>query len=467
MDEINLLDYMVTLRNRWKVVAWVTLAALVLCGVYLLVAPRAYQADATLIFPAQQQNPLAGQLSQLTGLSLQLGRDYGMTPGLYSAMLRSRTVNQRVLDKAGLPSGIGWRRLEERLAVEVAKDGSMKITCEAPTSWARPDHGTSREAEAARLAARIVNLYIKELRSIDNETSLAFGRRNRDFIEGELAKTRDELSNAERQLQRFREQNPTAAPPEAVGKEFEQILELKSRQVETESAVREAENRAETVRSALEDESATIVASEVITENPVVADLKKKLAELEVSRDTLLERFTVEHPDVVEQQEQISKIEARLKEEISRLVASETRAVNPVRQDFQEQLIAAEASRNGLEARRTALAMLMERAERRMAAQPRIQIQQMRLLRNLKALEALYTTLLAEYGKARVNEARDYTTFSTLDWAETPRRPSRPRTILTLLIGLVLGLGAGSALAFAQEALFRSTPKGAATRSNL
>ena len=87
--------------------------------------------------------------------------------------------------------------------------------------------------------------------------------------------------------------------------------------------------------------------------------------------------------------------------------------------------------------------------DRRLQEVPETGIASLRLLRELKTLEQLRALLIAQYEQARIQEVRDISTLEPLDIAAPPEKRSRPKRTLLVLTGLVLGLGAGVAMALA------------------
>ena len=67
-------------------------------------------------------------------------------------------------------------------------------------------------------------------------------------------------------------------------------------------------------------------------------------------------------------------------------------------------------------------------------------------------LESLGGALTAQYEQARIQEVRDVPTLEALDVATPPERKSRPKRGLLVLTGMMLGFGAGVALALTARA---------------
>ncbi len=62
-----------------------------------------------------------------------------------------------------------------------------------------------------------------------------------------------------------------------------------------------------------------------------------------------------------------------------------------------------------------------------------------RLLRDVKVKEAIYTMLMQEYEKAKIEEAKEDLFFEVLDPAPVPKAPYKPKPLLYSLIAVVLG----------------------------
>jgi uncharacterized protein involved in exopolysaccharide biosynthesis len=76
-----------------------------------------------------------------------------------------------------------------------------------------------------------------------------------------------------------------------------------------------------------------------------------------------------------------------------------------------------------------------------------------RLVRDVSALEQVFSILTAQYEDARITEARDVVSVDILDRAIPPERKSRPRraTMVAATFLLTLAIGAGYAIFQAEE----------------
>ncbi|HOK53305.1 MAG TPA: GNVR domain-containing protein, partial [Armatimonadota bacterium] len=128
-----------------------------------------------------------------------------------------------------------------------------------------------------------------------------------------------------------------------------------------------------------------------------------------------------------------------------------TLQINPVRQALVQDLAVMEIKKSGVQARIDALNGIMTRMERDIADVAKDQMQYVRLMRDVKALEIVYTSLLTELSQAKVAEAREPNGFTVLDWATPEKRHIKPRAKLTIAAGLLLGFIFGSLVAILLE----------------
>jgi len=206
-DEISLLDLLIVLAERKRVILWITAAFAILAIVISLVLPVRYTATVTLQTPQQNSSigvALASQLSSAMsgmgggmggGVAALAGNSLGLkSPNdTYVGMLRSRTVEDAMVQHFGLMQEYHKRYLsdarkafEKRATVDGGgKDGLIHISVEDPD----PRH-----------AAELANGYVDQFRNLSQHLAITEASQRRLFFEQELEKTKDNLANAEEAL---------------------------------------------------------------------------------------------------------------------------------------------------------------------------------------------------------------------------------------------------------------------------
>ncbi|MHB0913516.1 MAG: GumC family protein [Armatimonadota bacterium] len=444
MDEINLLDYVSVLARRKWVIAAVTVATVLIAGILLSITPRVYEGEATLLFPSQNAGsdilsklgdmPLLGNIPSLSGKDV------------YTSVLKSRTLSDRVCRRIRLDRyDLDYIDLQKCIGIVTPKEGGMVITCQVPTSWLKPyvPKGALKR-RTAKLAARVANTYVSELRKYDNSNALFMGRKSRLYIEGQLADSKEKLAGAEESLEKFQQENPTLVPPEESSAYLEQVLELERQQAAIGIDMQGIERQITKVHATWSAGAPEGISPEAFVDSPAVSGLHSQLVNLEIKRATLLEDLTEDHPEVVSINQEIDKINARMHAEVASLISGKAVSADPAHQELLKQLVTFEVTKSGMEARSSALASAISKMEEQITTLPPKEMQYVRLLRDLKAAETIYTTLLVEHSKARITEGKEKDGFIVLDEAIVPKKPSKPRVKATLaaagVIGIILGM---------------------------
>ena len=452
MDEINLIDYINILIQRKRTIAVVTLVAMLVAGIFLVITPRTYESETTLLFPKQASGGLSSQLAQLTGLPLG-----GMLQALsgrevYSTILKSRTISKNVCNSLHLDRyDLDYKDLQGNLSLTTPKDGGLVLAFQVPTSWlkGRMARGQIKQS-TAELASKIANTYVSELTAYDNANSLFMGKKNRLFIEKQLKRTKAELADAEVRLQKFQEEHPTLAPPDKSSEYADQALQITTQQTSAGVALHETEGQLARARNTWKTGAPRGISPEAVIDTPAITELRQVLARLEVKRATLLENYSDITPDVVALTQQIDKTYEKIHSEVANVISGKASSTSPANQELLKQLVLLEINSDGLKSRTSALAGAMSSIERRLSSLPAQEVEYARHLRDVKVTETVYTTLLSEHAKARVTEGQESGSFIVLDEAIVPKKHVKPRVKLTLAAALLVGVMFGILIATVQ-----------------
>jgi tyrosine-protein kinase Etk/Wzc len=197
-DEIFLLDLLIVLAERKRIIFWVTAAFAVLAIVISLLLPVSYTATASLLTP-QQNSALSNQLASQLGA---LGPMAALTSGgsllknpndIYIGMLRSQSVEDAMVQHFGLMQEYRKKYLSDaRKAFEKystvdgsQKDGFIHISVEDP--------------DPVRAAA-LANGYVDQFRALTQNLAITEAQRRRSFFDNQLKQANHDLGDAEEAL---------------------------------------------------------------------------------------------------------------------------------------------------------------------------------------------------------------------------------------------------------------------------
>jgi uncharacterized protein involved in exopolysaccharide biosynthesis len=204
-DEISLLDLLIVLAKRKRLILTVTAVFAILAIVISLLLPQRYTATVTLLPPQQSSSMgamLASQLGSMGGVAALAGGSLGLkNPNeMFVAMFKSRTVEDAMVQHFGLmqeyhakfPSDA--RKTFEGLA---AVDGSGKDSL----------IHISVEDSDPRRAADLANGYVDQFRVQSQHMAITEASQRRLFFEQQLEQAKDNLANAEEALKQTEQTN--------------------------------------------------------------------------------------------------------------------------------------------------------------------------------------------------------------------------------------------------------------------
>lgn len=197
-DEISLLDLLIVIAQRKRIVIWVTAIFAILAIVISLLLRTRYTATVTLLPPQQNTSmgaALASQLGNLGGMAALAGGSLGLkNPNdMYVAMLKSRTVEDAMVQHYGLMQEYHAKYLSDAIKAFDAnaivdgsgKDGMIHISVE--------DHDPRRAAELA-------NGYVDRFRDLSQHLAITEASQRRLFFQRELEQAKNNLAAAEESL---------------------------------------------------------------------------------------------------------------------------------------------------------------------------------------------------------------------------------------------------------------------------
>jgi uncharacterized protein involved in exopolysaccharide biosynthesis len=201
--EVSLLDLVVLLVERKRLIIRFVLGAAVLAIVVSLLLPVRYEAKVVLLPPQQNSSvgsALLGQIGNmgsLASLASLAGGSLGIKnpADMYVSLLTSRTVEDAMIQRFNLMAEYREKRMSdarkefERRTTVVAgtKDGLIRISLE--------DRDPQRAAEMA-------NGYVEEFRKLSASLAITEAARRRLFFEQQLQQAKDELTGAEEAMRK-------------------------------------------------------------------------------------------------------------------------------------------------------------------------------------------------------------------------------------------------------------------------
>jgi len=436
MEELDLLElwHIVVKRRRMIILLFVLAVA---AAVFLnIVTEPVYQARATLMLKSGKTDALASldPLGALTGSS-----SANIMIQNYIYMLKSRSILTKALET------LGWETVTD--ADIRAVTNGLTVQQISGTEIIEIRFDSTDRVFATDLVNTLSQVFIASTRD-ENRSDLKTAR---EYLAEQIEIAQDHLTNAEEKLRRFRENERIMQPMQDSSLLLQQYTEWDKMAAQAQLAKMETELRLRELQDKLAAQDEIIISSTTIQDNPMVRSYQQRLAELEVSLSGALERYTERHPEVLSLQAEINEIKTKLANEVERVIATETQTINPIRNELYSQLINAQVELVALSAREQAIAKVLKELDQQYTNVPEKELELARLIREVQMYEDIYLMLMTRNEEIRINEQMHSGNLQVVDHAIIPENPIKPRVMLNLAIGGVLGLFMGLGLAFLLE----------------
>jgi capsule polysaccharide export protein KpsE/RkpR len=195
-DEVDILDLLIVLAKRKRLILTITAASAMLALIVSLILPNRYTATTKILPPQQSQSASSMLMAQLAGggmgpLAALAGSGLGLkNPNdIYIGILKSRTVEDALIARFDLRRIYSDKRqsdarkdLEKASEITAEKEGLISV---------------SVEDKDAKRSADIANAYVNELRNLTQHLAVTEASQRRLFFEQQVQEARDDLSRAE------------------------------------------------------------------------------------------------------------------------------------------------------------------------------------------------------------------------------------------------------------------------------
>jgi uncharacterized protein involved in exopolysaccharide biosynthesis len=272
------------------------------------------------------------------------------------------------------------------------------------------------------------------------------------FYEDQEKKLQSELLTAEAALKAFQEKEKIIDAPEEVMADLKALASFESNLKQTDSLIRETEQRVAVLDDQLKQQNATISSNKNITMNPVYTQMQTKLTQLQLEKDSLLQRYTPDDRLVKDKEKEIDELKRQLATVKQTAVGSEDISINEVHRRILNELLGARVQLRALNEKKTALTRQVEDYSSTAAEKKRKGYEYDRLLRDVNARKENLDLYRRKAEEARISDAMDEQKFSNvfiLEKASLPLSPPRnPWLLAAMIIVASLGVSIGIAFAF-------------------
>ena len=427
-------------RRRWSLVLPAILV-MVLAGAVAFSLPSIYKSSATILIEAQD-----------------IPADFVMTTVTGYAEQRIQSTQQRIMSSTKLMEIVNrfnlYREYLDRWTTEEVVDKMREDIHLDLISADTIDRRTGRATAATiaftlsyegkqastvqRVADNLVSLFLTEnLQVRQRQTSETSA-----FLEEEAQRVKSQLDDLEKKISAFKEIHINSLP---------EMIQVNIRSLDNyQSSVERIDEQARMLKER-EGYLETQLASIPETENTE----KQRLRQLELELVDLQTRFTEDYPDVKKMQREIAELNKRMAEKS--LIPDNQKEVpdNAAYITLASQLSSTRAEIKSLSQQKVDLQSKVDTYRQRIENTPKIEQEYNNLVLDRGNTQAKYEDLLRKTMEANVamglEKEQKGERFTLIDPARLPEKPFKPNRLAIILIGAVLGVGAGVGFAALRE----------------
>ncbi len=428
-------------RRRWAGLAVAWLIGM-LGGVVLWRIPDRYEALARVYVDTQSVlKPLMQGLTVQPNVDQQVAM---LSRSLISRPNVSRLVEMAGLDSQGMTKEEYVEDLIRRLQLQVANGGSGSSDSNNIYTL------TFRDADpgkAKRVIESLSKIFVESSRGLSRQDSVDA----KAFIDEQIKTYEKKLEEAESRLKDFRLRY--VGLPE-VGRDLTgSISDASNRLGEARLQLREAENARDSLKRQLSGEDAVLSSP-----GSVVPEIDARIDALKRNLDTLMQRYTEQHPDVVGAKRVLAQLEEQRRQDLlaqqrapgGKSVTSEN--ANPVYQELKVSLARADATVATMQTRVAEYETRYRQLKDSARVMPEIQAELAKLNRDYDINKKNYESLVARRESAQIsNEMGVADGVAEFRLVEPPRvsgTPVAPNRTFLLPLVLLASLGAGVLASF-------------------
>jgi polysaccharide biosynthesis transport protein len=424
---MNIHQFLLALKGRLWVFLSLLGATVVAAVVVTLMMPKSYDASVALLVDNRDEQSLTGTMPsarERTGF-IQTQID----------IIQSTRVARRVVDNLKLGENPNARAAFAATGAPgtvedwIASGLLAKLKVDASQSSVMQIQYTAGDPRtAATIANAFAQAYMDTTLSLRTDPT----KQAAAWFDEQLKGLRASFESAQAKLNAFQKEKGIIATDERLDVENARLSELSTQALQASAQSYDAASR-----SGLATRNANPESIPEVLGNPLIQSLKTELLRAEAKLQELSTRLGPAHPQYVQQASEIQALRSKIQGETSRIVAGIGNVTSSSR------------AREG--ALQAALAQqrqkVIELREARNAA--------FVLQREVDTAQKAYEAALQRYLVNKVESGARSTNVTILNPAVEPARHSRPKTMLNIVLGFVVGMVLGLGAVFLLELLDR------------
>lgn len=439
MDNINNNDSTLNLRKFFSVMGEqkkIIIPIIVICTVIAIVIafvlPKTYQSNTLVRIKSSNNSAISGMVAMAAGFGIDVGGSSSASPENYIELMKSREVLEPIMAQVDMPE-----EDKEKLTTENFIKNYLEITNTKKTDLINIAAYGKTPEEAQMISQSVADNFLilmTKLNKEDNSSTLK-------FLNDRMSIAKEEMETAENKLQAYQQEKGIYSPDDQAKALIERLSAYDTNIAQLEAQEQANSAKLQDVTGQLEQQNSSLLEYN-ISDNDAIMNLRTAIVNKQVELVGLQQRYTEEHPDVIQARQELDELKKSLDREIQSAVNSKSATLTPVQGNLLMEKVQTETAEAVTSASLDALKAKQQEAEGNMSTLSADSVEYMRLLRDQTITSEVYTNLVKAYENTRIQEAQESMDIQVIDAANLPREdmPAKPNKKLIVVIGFVLGV---------------------------
>lgn len=416
--------------QRKKVVGGIVVGCTAVALVAGLVWPKTYESTTT-VQTRMTGLPLAS--GGAAAMAAALGMGNATSPTLsYVELMKTNTVLQPIIDE------LDWPEDDKKfLTPEKFAKSNLKIENTKQTNLIKVTAKGKTPEEAQMISQHVVDNFLDMMTGMNKETQSLLVT----FLNDRIEQAKQESDDAAQKFAAYQKEHkiydPETQAKGLIGQLQAYDDAISKMQVQAESG----QAQLDTANAKLNEMKAGSQAYN-INDNETVQGIRKQIVAKQVELVGLEQKYTENHPSVIAAQDQLSKLQQSLANEVNAVVSSNATSLNPAQAELLKAQAQAQATVATAQASEAAIKSQRDSKQQELGDLPEGVVDYLEYKRDAEIKNQVYVNLVQQCEKSRVQQAMDSMDVQIVDPATLPfeEKPVWPRPKLMTALGFVFGL---------------------------
>jgi len=384
------------------------------------------------------------------------------------------TVAQRLIDQQYLDPATKRRIPITVPQGEALPDSVLPLKDVASAITDAVDFDPVRESDVITISAKskdpaeaalIANTFAESYRDRNIYMSRAKTRSFREFLDAQAAAKKKELGDIENNLQAYMEKQGIVSLDDESKVTIDKLSQLEAQRDATEIDLKKLKNTLASYQEQLPQQETNVARVMAEASDPYIRLLQEQIAKLQVQRDVTMAQNPssvgreILNDKVKEIESQIAQLTARLQKRTDTFLSNLTpqsgtgQDAASYLKSVKSKIIETSIDISSIEAKKKALEEVIQQYERVFDKIPQKSMELARLQRARASDEKLYLMLQEKFNEANITEQSNIGYIEIIEPASIPIKPSSPKLLINIAVGIILGLGLGLVVVFVKEFL--------------